>query len=235
MTAAEILAELEPLGSESYRNTMRNHGVPEPLFGVKIEYLKKIQKRIKTDYQLALDLYDTGVYDAMYLAGLIADDAKMTKKDIRGWLAKAPCGMLCGFTVPWVASESRFGHELAIEWIDSKKEDTAAAGWMTLSSLVSIKKDDKLDIAELKRLLGRIEKTIHQQPNCVRYCMNGFVIAVGCYVAALTKVALQTGAKIGNVEVDVGNTACKVPSAVEYIQKVQKRGTIGKKRKEARC
>jgi hypothetical protein len=48
---------------------------------VKVEELKKIQKQIKKDYQLALDLYDTGVYDAMYLAGLIADDLKMSKKD----------------------------------------------------------------------------------------------------------------------------------------------------------
>ena len=36
--------------------------------------LKKYQKRIKKDYQLSLDLYDSGVSDAMYLAGLIADE-----------------------------------------------------------------------------------------------------------------------------------------------------------------
>ena len=50
--------------------------------------LKKIQKRVKKDYRLALDLYDTGIYDAMYLAGLIADDAKMTKKDLERWVNK---------------------------------------------------------------------------------------------------------------------------------------------------
>ena len=66
---------------------------------MKIGDLKKIQKRIKKDYQLALDLYDTGNYDAMYLAGLIADDAKMTKKDLRHWIAKAYCGPLAGSTV----------------------------------------------------------------------------------------------------------------------------------------
>ena len=59
------------------------HGAREPFFGVKVEHLKKIQKRIKKDYQLALDLYDTGISDAMYLAGLIADDEKMTKEGPR--------------------------------------------------------------------------------------------------------------------------------------------------------
>ena len=54
MTAKEILAELKPLGSDSYKRVMSNHGVKEPFFGVKISDLQKIQKRIKKDYQLAL-------------------------------------------------------------------------------------------------------------------------------------------------------------------------------------
>jgi hypothetical protein len=214
---------------------MRIHGIPEPFFGVKIEDLKKIQKRVKKDYRLALALYDTGIYDAMYLAGLIADDAKMTKKDLRRWLDQATCGALCEYTVPWVTAESNHGHELALEWIESEKESVATAGWATLSSLVAIRDDADLDLAELKRLLQRVQKTIHLQPNRVRYVMNGFVIAVGCYVKDLTQLALQTAAKIGRVEVDMGDTACKVPYAPEYIQKVQNRGTIGKKRKSAKC
>lgn len=79
MTAKEVVEQLKALGSDAYKKTLQKHGVQEPVFGVKIEELKKIQKRIKKDYRLALDLYDTGIYDAMYLAGLIADDAKMTK------------------------------------------------------------------------------------------------------------------------------------------------------------
>src|SRR5271169_2057364 len=109
MSAPEILAQLKPLGLETYKKVLKNHGIPEPLFGVKIEELKKIQKRVKKDYQLALDLYDTGIYDAMYLAGLIADDARMTKKDLRHWLEKANCPTIFEYTVPWVAAESEHG------------------------------------------------------------------------------------------------------------------------------
>ena len=47
MSAHDILDELKALGSESYkRMMMRNHGVREPFFGVKIGDLKKIVKRI---------------------------------------------------------------------------------------------------------------------------------------------------------------------------------------------
>lgn len=235
MTAKTILAEIKPLGRDSYKKVLLNHGVKEPCFGVKIEDLKKIQKRIKKDYRLALDLYDTGVYDAMYLAGLIADDALMTKADLQHWVEKAGDGPLTSSTVPWVASGSPCGRELALEWIESGNECVAGAGWVTLSSLVSVKADAELDLAELKRLLQRVQRTIHQAPNEVRYQMNGFVIAVGCSVKALSDLALNTAEKIGPVAVDMGDTACQVPFAPDYIRKVAKRGTLGKKRKSAKC
>lgn len=235
MTAKQIVEELKPLGRESYKKVLLNHGVREPFFGVKIADLKKIQKRVKKNHQLALELYDTGIYDAMYLAGLIADDSKMTKKDLQRWVEKAHCAMLSEYTVPWVAAESQHGRELALEWIESTKEGVAAAGWATLGGLVAIKDDADLDLAELKQLLARVQKTIHEQPNRVRYVMNGFVIAVGTYVKALTELALQTATKIGQVSVNMGGTACKLPAAPEYIQKVQRRGAIGKKRKTVKC
>ncbi len=235
MAAKDILEELRALGAESIKKVLRNHGVREPFFGVKIGDMKKIQKRIKKDYQLALDLYDTGNYDAMYLAGLVADDARMTRKDLNNWVTKAMGGALASATVPWVAAGSSHGCEIALEWIESAKENVAAAGWATLSSLVALKDDADLDLAGLKRLLERVRKTIHQQPNDVRSAMNGFMIAVGIHVKELTDLAAQTGAKVGPVSVDMGNTACIVPDAVERIQKARESGAIGKKKKTVKC
>lgn len=235
LTAQDILDEIKPLGKDSYKKVMLNHGVKEPYYGVKIEDMKKIVKRIKKNYQLALDLYDTGVSDAMYLAGLIADDARMTKKDLQRWLDKAYWPMLSEYTVPWVAAESQHGWELALEWIESKKENVAAAGWSTLGGIVALKEDSELDLAQIKKLLGRVGKTIHDQPNRVRYVMNAFVIGVGSYIKSLTGEAMKSAKAIGKVSVDMGGTACKVPDAAEYINKIKQRGTIGKKRKTVKC
>lgn len=236
MGTKEILEELKAMGSESYKNLLlKNHGVKEPCFGVKIGDMKKIQKRIRVDYQLALDLYDTGNYDAMYLAGLIADDARMTKKDLRRWVKNAYAAALPGFTVAPVAAGSLHGRELALEWIDSDDGLIAAAGWATLSCLVAIKEDAELDLPELKRLLKHVAKEIHKAPDTARYDMNGFVISVGCYVKSLIDLAVETGEKIGPVTADMGTNSCKIPLAADYIRKVQKRGAIGKKRKTAKC
>ena len=100
---------------------------------------------------------------------------------------------------------------------------------------MAIKDDSELDLPELKRLLQRVEKTIHSAPNGVRYAMNSFVIAVGTYVKPLADLALKVAEKIGHVTVEMGDTACKVPFAPDYIRKVRQRGTAGKKRKTAKC
>ncbi len=235
MTANEILEEIKPLGSDSYKRVMFNHGVKEPCFGVKISDLQKIVKRIKMDYQLALDLYDTGVYDAMYLAGLIADDMRMTKENLQHWVELAYCQGLCSATVAWVAAGSRHGWEMGREWIDSDRILTAVAGWATLGSLLSTKPDAQLDMAALEGLLQRVQKTIHETSDLVRYQMNSFVIAVGSYVLPLSATAIQTAEQIGPVMADLGNNSCQVPFAPEYIRKVEIRGSLGKKRKTAKC
>ncbi len=80
-----------------------------------------------------------------------------------------------------------------------------------------------------------MQDTIHQQPDSVRYAMNGFLLALGSFVQELSDLDMHAAAKVGQVSVDMGDTACKVPNALEYIQMVRERGTVGKKRKTVKC
>lgn len=235
MTSKEILQELEGLKNEQYRKIFMNHGAPPSVLGVKVEYLKQIMKRTKKNHALSLELYDSGVSDAMYLAGLIADEKKITREQLQDWVEKATWYMLCEYTVAWVAAESPYGYELGKSWIKSDREMTACAGWSTLSSWLSITPAEQVDPEEVRGWIDRVVRDIHQAPNRVRYVMNGLVIAAGSFVPELTEYAIAAGKKIGKVHVDMGGTACKVPSITDYILKVKDKGYIGRKKKMARC
>ena len=235
MTVETIMIELKSKGNDAIKTLLMKHGVKEPFFGVKVEYLKVIQKKIKKDYQLSKELYATGNADAMYLAGLIADENKMTKADLATWVKQATSSNIIEYTVPWITAESKFGYELAMEWIDAKEDAIVAAGWATLCSLVAIKPDTELNIPALKTLLKRVKKNIHSAENKVKSKMNIFIISVGSYVVSLTEDAIAVAQKIGEINVNVGDTSCKVPSAVDYILKIKNKGTLGKKKKMARC
>lgn len=235
MTVKDIMAELKKHGDPQIKSILQKHGVREPLFGVRVGDLKPIQKKIRMDYQLAKDLYATGNADAMYLAGLIADDAKMSADDLQIWVRQAVSQNISEYTVPWVAAGSLNGYSLALKWIDAKEEHIAAAGWSTLSMVVALKPDDQLDIPGLRGLLSRVVKDIHGAPNRVRYTMNGFILSVGAYVTALTNDAIATAKRMGTVTVDMEGTACKVPDVVGYIAKIEARGSLGKKKKTVKC
>jgi 3-methyladenine DNA glycosylase AlkD len=235
MTATQVMDELKKKGSENIKKIFQNHGANQNCFGVKVSDLKVIQKKIKKDNKLVMELFNTGNYDAMYLAGLIADDKNMSKKEIQSLAEKATSYGIAEYTVAWVAAESNYGWELGMQWIDSPKETIASAGWNTLSGVIAMKPDTELDIATIKKLMKRIEKEIHSAPNRVRYTMNGFVISTGGYVKELTKEAIGISQKIGTVMVDMGGTACKVPLAADYIKKMEAKGYIGKKRKTVKC
>lgn len=235
MTLEESLKELESYGDEVIKKIYLSHGIKEPLFGVRVQDLKKIVKKVKKNHELSLALYDTGNYDAMYLAGLIADENKISKKDLKKWVENSASSENSEYTVAWVAAESKYGYELGLEWIESSEELIATAGWSTLSNYAAITPDEELDIDTYSKLLDRIENGIHNAPNRVRYTMNGFVIAVGSYIIELDKKAIRVANNIGKVKVNIGKTACKVPLAIDYIKKVKEKGKQGRKRKMARC
>ena len=191
--------------------------------------------KTKKNHELSLELYATGNHDAMYLAGLMADETQITKEQLELWVTQAYWPYLSEYAVPWIAAETDYGFELGLKWIQSDIETIASAGWGTLAYFAAVHEDEKLDVNAYIKLLDTVEKEIHGAQNRVRYTMNGFVIAIGTYVEALTEKSKEVAHKIGKVTVDVGGTACKVPLANDYIDKVVNKGRVGIKRKTARC
>ena len=235
MTLEQVMSALAAKGSESIKRVLLKHGAKEPFFGVRIGDMKPLQKQLKGEQALALQLYATGVSDAQYLAGMIADGAKMTRAQIQKWVDTAAWSMIGNNTVAWVASEHPDGFALACKWIDAKKPGVVCSGWATLGALAATVPDDKLPVKEFGALLERVARTLRDSPDTVRYQMNAFVICCGTYVAPLADKAIATARKLGRVEVDMGETECNVPDAESYILKCRRGASIAPKRKTVRC
>lgn len=231
MNIDEVMEKLGKLGTEQTKKTLINHGVREPIFGVRITDMKKLVKDIKKDQELVYKLYDTGNYDAMYLAGLCVDPKLVSKDLLYKWLEKAYCYAISETIVANTASQSKFAIELANEWIKSQDEIIEVCGWSTYSNFISRVDNEEINLDEVKEYLRYINHNIHSEKNRVKYGMNEFVICVGSYIKELTPLALEVANNIGKVQVSMGNTSCKVPVAKETIEKIEAIGRIGVKRK----
>jgi hypothetical protein len=103
------------------------------------------------------------------------------------------------------------------KWTVSRDEMTACAGWHTLASIA--RADNGLPDAYFARYVETIEAKIHTSRNWAKYAMNNALINIGVRNSALQKKAIAAARRMGNVDVDHGETGCKTPDAATYIRK----------------
>jgi 3-methyladenine DNA glycosylase AlkD len=217
MTLSETMAALEKAGSAQTRKTYARHGAAEPMFGVSFATLKTLTKRIGVDHELACALWDTGNFDARNLAVKVVDPDRMTSGDLDRWARETSAVRMCGGYVAMLAAEGPHAAKKAGQWLVSKDARERGAGWVLVGQLAQ--RDESKPDAWFEERLAAIERTIKAAPNAERDAMNGAIVAIGCRNGRLRKLAVAAAGRIGKVEVDHGDTACKTPDAAPYIEK----------------
>jgi 3-methyladenine DNA glycosylase AlkD len=215
ISLAEVMKTLEKNGSEQTRKTYLRHGAKGPMFGVSFATMKELVKKIGVDQELARKLFETGYHDARMLALKIADPAQMTSAELDRWAGELTMRMCCGY-VAMLAAEGPHGAAKAVEWL-APGSPRRSMGWVLAGHLAQL--DPTTPDSHFLARLAEIEKTIHAAPNADKEAMNMAVIQIGCRNAALRKAATAAAKRIGKLEVDHGDTACKTPDAAQYIDK----------------
>ncbi|MFN8379166.1 MAG: DNA alkylation repair protein [Anaerolineae bacterium] len=222
-TTERVMHDLEAAGSEQTRKTYRRHGVGENQFGVSYATLGTMEKQIKRekdpnrDHDLGLELWATGNHDARVLALRLSDPTRMDKGTLNQWVQDVDnYGMADALGA--FAARSAYANEIGYAWIDADHEWVESTGWNVLHHLIL---SGELTDAECKALLLRIERDIHTAKNRVRHEMNTAIINIGVCGGDLYTGAVDTAHTIGPVIVDHGQTGCKTPDAVAYIDKTR--------------
>jgi len=216
MTLAETMSALEKAGSAQTRKTYARHGVTDPMFGVSFATLKTLLKRIRVDHELALALWDTGNYDARNLAVKVADPLRMSPSDLDRW-ARAPSARMHAGYVAHLAVEGPHARGRSDAWLSARDETRRCVGWSLVGAMAM--RDEVTPDAWFAQRLAEIEKSIQTSPNALRGVMLNALIAIGGRSAALRKSVTAAAKRIGKIEIDHGDTACKTPEAVPTLEK----------------
>ncbi|MGP4040937.1 DNA alkylation repair protein [Gracilibacillus sp. D59] len=230
-----VMRELEALGKERMKKMYISNGAHEPLFGVATGAMKPIAKKIKINQRLAEELYDTGNYDAMYFAGIIADPKAMTESDFDRWMDAAYFYMLSDYVVAVTLSESDIAQEVADKWIASDQELRMSAGWSCYCWLLGNRPDNEFSECKISNMLDIVKNGIHDSPERTKSAMNNFLYTVGISYLPLNEKAIETAAEVGTVEVKREKKKSSFLNAYESIQKEMDKGRLGFKRKYVRC
>ncbi len=216
---ADVMQELESLGTAQNRKTYSRHGVSDPMFGLSFAHLRRIGKRIKKNHPLALELWDTGNHDARVLATLIADPKAVDAALLNRWVGDLNNYVLTD-AFSTMVSKTPLAQEMAEQWVDSPDEWFGSAGWNLMSHLALT--ETSLPDEYFSPLIETIAHDIHQRQNRVRYSMNNALISIGIRSDLLQAQAIEAAEQIGPVDVDHGQTSCKTPDAAAYIHRTLK-------------
>lgn len=221
MNAQEILATLKKLGKPQTAAIYKRHGSGDNVFGALTSEIAKLQKKIKIDHALALDLWQTGNAEARVLALQVADPGKLTRADADRLLKDGPVRFV-GCYLSGLLARSPIAEKTMRAWMKSPDEFRREMGYGLLGFRL---KDDPGSVSDVdaEKILATIEKEIRRSPNWARYAMNLAIISIGVYKPALRNKAIEAAKRIGKVEVDHGETNCKTPDAGPYIEKASKR------------
>ncbi|MCL4305418.1 DNA alkylation repair protein [bacterium] len=217
-TFETLMAEMKKLGTAQAVKIYKRHGMSEPMFGVSFAELNKLKKKIKVDHALAQELWASKNADARNLAMMIADPDQFSASEIDRWVKDLGNYGVC-MMLGNLIGKTKFAHSKAETWIKSKDEWISQTGWTIVGGLALNLKSGLPD-SYFEDRLKIIEKEIHSAKNYTRYAMNNAVICIGGRNEKLRRLAVATAKRIGKVHVDHGQTNCKTPEAVSYIEKM---------------
>jgi len=224
MNAKEILAQLKSLGDDARRKYNTQVGPdgtapPENQFGVSMGDIRTLAKKIKTDHELALKLWDTGNFEAQLLATLIIKPASLSAKELDTMTRATTCANAAEWMNNYVVAQHPEKEALREKWMKDKDRWAARAGWHLTASGVN-KGVDGLD---LPALLDRIEKEMPKAPPETKWTMNNTLMAIGIKAEKLRKRAIAIGEKIGLYKDWPMSKGCIIPFAPVAIEALVKR------------
>lgn len=219
MTVKQILAELKSLGDERVRALNIKRGGGENQFGVKLGDIRKIADRLKSNHELALELWDTGNTEAKMLAMLLMKPAKLSVAELDRLVRGADSPQLADWMNAYIVRKHKDKESLRRKWVDDKNPWAARAGWDLTAERIG-KSPEGLDIPGI---LDRIESEMAEAPSPVQWTMNNSLAGIGIHFPKHRKRAIAIGEKLGIYRDYPVPKGCTSPFAPIWINEIVRR------------
>jgi 3-methyladenine DNA glycosylase AlkD len=216
VTVTEVLAELAALEDPKARAVNERHGDDH---GVNLGALRAVAKRLKTQQDLARELWATGDTAARLVALLICRPRMFERDDLDTMLRESRTPKVHDWLVNYVVKKSPHAEALRVAWTADPDPVVASAGWALTVERVA-KKPDGLD---LDGLLDVIEKQMKDAPDRLQWAMNHCLAQIGISHPDRRERALDIGERLEVLKDYPTPPNCTSPYAPIWITEMVRR------------
>lgn len=188
-TLTGVLGELAALEDAKVRAVNERHGDDH---GVNLGKLRAIAKRLKTQEELARELWDTGDTAARLLSILICRPKSFTRDELDAMLREARIPKVHDWLLSYVVKKSAHAEELREVWFADPDPVVASAGWALTADRV-VKDPTGLDLAAL---LDTIEANMKDAPERLQWAMNTCLGHIGIEHPEFRARAIDIGERL---------------------------------------
>ncbi|MEV5630709.1 DNA alkylation repair protein [Micromonospora tulbaghiae] len=215
-TVAGVTAELAALDDPKIRAVNERHGDDH---GVNLGKLRAIAKRLKTQQELARELWATGDSAARLLALLICRPKAYGRDELDAMLREARTPKVHDWLVNYVVKKSPHAEPLRLAWSADPDPVVASAGWALTTERVA-RNPDGLDLAGL---LDVVEAEMADAPERLQWAMNHCLAQIGIEHAAYRERAIGIGERLGVLKDYPTPPGCTSPYAPVWINEMVRR------------
>ncbi|MFI9025301.1 DNA alkylation repair protein [Streptomyces sp. NPDC053560] len=210
------MAELAALEDPKVRAVNEKHGDEH---GVNLTTLRALAKRLKTQQDLARELWQTGDSAARLLALLICRPKAFARDELDTMLRGARTPKVHDWLVNYVVKKSSHAEELRLAWLADPDPVVASAGWALTTERV-VKKPEGLD---LSGLLDVIEAEMKDAPDRLQWAMNHCLAQIGIEHPEYRTRAMEIGERLEVLKDYPTSPGCTSPFAPAWIAEMVRR------------
>jgi len=216
VTVAEVMAELAELEDPRAREVNERHGDDH---GVNLGKLRAIAKRLKTQQDLARELWATDDTAAKLLALLICRPRAFDADELDVMLRQARAPKVHDWLVNYVVKKNPHVEELRLAWFADPDPVVASAGWALTTDRVAKKPED----LDLDGLLDTIEAQMRDAPDRLQWAMNHCLAQIGIENPGLRARAVDIGERLEVLKDYPTPPNCTSPFAPTWIAEIVRR------------
>ncbi|MFE3471011.1 MULTISPECIES: DNA alkylation repair protein [unclassified Streptomyces] len=213
---AEIMAELAGLDDPKMRAVNERHGDDH---GVHLGKLRAVAKRLKTQPDLARELWATGDTAARLLAVLISRPKAYGRDELDTMLREARAPKVHDWLVNYVVKKSPHAEELRLAWTADPDPVVASAGWALTTERVA-KRPEGLDLGGL---LDTVEAEMKDAPDRLQWAMNHCLAQIGIHHPGHRARAVAIGERLEVLKDYPTPPNCTSPYAPVWIAEMARR------------